>query len=198
MKRCFMWDTAQPFVIAHLDCRSFHQAGLVKYSVQQNAAACPVVNLPKFSFVTSPCSPPPFTLFLPTGCRWLFTSYSKFWSWCSRLLGESCVHICRLRSIRTHQLVLCALLQPATQLSAPCGSFVIISPGLDFFFYFFFLLFPNSKMSFLLQAGKRNCSISCVVKYSVEYLVSSLTLKTSLVPVRLNFLSSSYFQQICI
>lgn len=55
MKRCFMWDAAQPFVISHLDYCNIHQAGLVKYSVQQKAAACPAVNLPKFSLR----SPPP-------------------------------------------------------------------------------------------------------------------------------------------
>lgn len=59
MKICFMWDAAQPFVISHLDCCNSHQARLVKYSVQQlqtiqNAAACPVFNLPKSPIVTSP------------------------------------------------------------------------------------------------------------------------------------------------
>lgn len=109
MKRCFMWDAAQPFVISHLDYCNSHQAGLVKYSVQQlqtiqNAAACPVCNLPKFSFVASPRVLPPS---LPAGCRWLFTSHSEFWSWHSRLLRESHARIWRLWSIRTLQPALC-------------------------------------------------------------------------------------------
>lgn len=61
-----------------------------------------------------PALPTSSTLFFLTGYPWLFASNSKFWSWRSRLLGESCVHICRLRPIQTHQLVLCALLQLAT------------------------------------------------------------------------------------
>lgn len=51
--------------------------------------------------LSSPLLPP------PPGCRWLFASNSKFWSWHSRLLRESHAYICRLRAIRTRQPVLC-------------------------------------------------------------------------------------------
>ena len=65
---------------------------------------------------SSPLSPPHVYRppSLPAGCRWLFTSHSEFWSWHSRLLGESHTRICRLWSIRT--------LQPALGYNRPLSS----------------------------------------------------------------------------
>lgn len=186
MKRCFMWDAAQPFVISHLECCNIHQAGLVKYSVQQNAAACPAVNLPKFSLRSPP--PPHSSSSLATGgCshRILNSGPGAQGSSGSR---ASISAGCGLSKLTSLCFVLCynwplSSLLPA----AASSSFHLALTSSSFFLFFLLLLFPNSKMSFLLQAGKQNCSISCVVKYSLEYLDSSLTLKTTLIPICLNF-----------
>lgn len=186
MKRCFMWDAAQPFVIGHLECCNIHQAGFVKYSVQQNAAACPAVNLPKFSLRSPP--PPHSSSSLATGgCshRILNSGPGAQGSSGSR---ASISAGCGLSKLTSLCFVLCynwplSSLLPA----AASSSFHLALTSSSFFLFFLLLLFPNSKMSFLLQAGKQNCSISCVVKYSLEYLDSSLTLKTTLIPVCLNF-----------
>lgn len=117
MKRCFIWDAAQPFVIAHLagllqlPSSRARQVFCSQIQTIQNTAACPVFNLPKFFLVVSPMLPTslPHTSLpssLPAGCRWLFTSNSKFWSWHSGLLRESHAHICRLWSICIRQHVL--------------------------------------------------------------------------------------------
>lgn len=129
MKRCFMWDAARPFVISHLEYCNSHQARLVKYSVQQLQT---LQMLQPALFSTSPSSPlsPPHVCPTPPSPR-----AAGAWFWHSRFLGEPHAHICRRRSHRTRQPVVCALLQPSTQLSTPCSRYVIVSPGLDSSFY---------------------------------------------------------------
>lgn len=72
MKRCFMWDAAQPFVISHLDCCSSHHSRLVKYSVQQlqtiQRCSLPCLQPPQVPLCRLlVCTPPPSPL-AASGC----------------------------------------------------------------------------------------------------------------------------------
>lgn len=153
MKRCFMWDAAQPFVIAHLECCNIHQAGLVKYSVQQNAAACPAVNLPKFSLRSPP--PPHSSSSLATGgCshRILNSGPGAQGSSGSR---ASISAGCGLSKLTSLCFVLCynwplSSLLPA----AASSSFHLALTSSSFFLFFFALALPQQQNVLSTPGGK--------------------------------------------
>lgn len=120
------------FFMSHMDYRTLLQVTLVKYCAQQlqtiqNAAACPVSDLPQF-----PSSPPHrWQPTLPP--HWLLVAVPKFQILVLVFSAPQGITPALSAGSGTCQPVLCAVWHSSP--STPCASHVIASPSLDSSFY---------------------------------------------------------------